>query len=48
MKVRTNKLFPYPVLSEFNDSYVDNLFTCETTFEYDSEIAYFKFQYNRL
>lgn len=45
MKVRTNKLFPYPVLSEFNDSYLNNEFLCETTFEYDSLAAYFKFQY---
>lgn len=46
MKVRTNKLFPYPVLSEFNDSYNDNSFSCESSFEYDSVTAFLKFKYN--
>lgn len=46
MKVRTNKLFPYPVLSVFSDSYKDNVFLCDTTFEYDSVTAYFKLHYN--
>lgn len=45
MKVRTNKLFPYPVFSKFNDSYKNNEFLCETSFEYDSITAYLKFQY---
>ena len=45
MRVKINKLFPYPILSEFSDSYVDNKFLCSTTFEYDSTTAYFKLQY---
>lgn len=45
MKVRTDKLFPYPVLSVDNDSYINNNFTCETTFEYNSVTAFLKFQY---
>lgn len=46
MRVRTNKLFPYPVLSEFNDSYKDNTFSCETNFEYDSVNGFFTFSYS--
>lgn len=46
MRVRTNKLFPYPVLSEANDSYKDNTFSCETAFSYDSVTAFLSFQYS--
>lgn len=46
MKVRTNRLFPYPILSVFNDSYKDNSFLSEIIFEYDSITAYFTFKYS--
>lgn len=45
MRVRTNKLFPYPVLSEYSDSYKDNTFLCDTSFEYDSVTAYIKLKF---
>ena len=43
MKVKNNRLYPYPVLSQGHDDYVDNRFyPNDLSFEYDSEIATIK------
>lgn len=40
MKVRTNRIYPYPVLSETTDNFIDNKFDSDIVLEYDSETAY--------
>ena len=40
MRVRTNRIYPYPVLSEVTDNFKDNTFNSDVIFEYDSETAF--------
>ena len=40
MRVRTNRIYPYPVLSEVTDNFKDNTFNSDVVFEYDSETAF--------
>ena len=40
MKVRANRIYPYPVLSESTDNFKDNTFISDVVFEYDSETAF--------
>lgn len=39
MQIRTNRIYPYPVLSEMSDDFKDNTFTVERTLEYDATKA---------
>lgn len=39
MRIRTNRIYPYPVYSVFSDDYKDNIFSAEADIEYDSENA---------
>ena len=40
MKVRVNRLYPYPVLSEMTNNFIDNKFDSDIILEYDSETAF--------
>ena len=40
MKVRNNRLYPYPVYSKLTDHYLDNNFDVDTDLTFDSEKAY--------
>ena len=43
MKVKNNRLYPYPVLSQYHDDYIDNSFyPNDLSFEHDSETATIK------
>lgn len=39
MRIPTNRLYPYPIYSQFSDDYVNNQFFVEREVEYDSENA---------
>lgn len=42
MKVRNSRLYPYPILSNSNDDYIDNVFLIHREFFHDEEKAIFK------
>lgn len=39
MRIRTNRIYPYPIYSVFSSDYINNNFTADIDIEYDSEIA---------
>ena len=39
MKIKQNRIYPYPVYSELTNDYNNNDFTAEIELEYDSELA---------
>lgn len=44
MKIKQDRLYPYPVYSQYSDDYKDNRFTCDVDLEYDSETASVKLE----
>ena len=39
MKIRRNRIYPYPVLSTLSDNFINNTFISDMQFEYDSVVA---------
>jgi len=39
MRIKTNRIYPYPIYSEFKDDYKNNRFLVDPNIEYDSENA---------